>query len=279
MTAQIIEPEFIELALPSATAGAWSWGDSAQPLVVVHGFGGSGLDAEILKAHLPAGLSIFAPDLPGHGRSQIPAPDVDGLEHSLGILDALIDRAGIATFDLLGYSMGGRVALRWAQRRPQGLRRLILVGATAGLEAEESRSERRGWDQEMATLARTMPPGEFADMWAQLPLMQSQISVPEPWRSRMRARRRENRGEGLAWAMETLGSGTMPHIWDRLESIAAPTLIVAGESDSRYREIASRLSAGIPQNEVSIISGAGHAPHVEQPGRFSECLKVFLGSC
>jgi 2-succinyl-6-hydroxy-2,4-cyclohexadiene-1-carboxylate synthase len=188
----------------------------------------------------------------------------------------MLEALDLPRFDLVGYSMGGRIALHWAATSPSGLKKLILVGATAGIEDEGDREDRRGWDREMALSARTLGPRAFAALWAQLPLIRTQEAVPEPWGTKLRARREMNNTEALALSLEHMGSGTMPHLWDRLGDIAAPTLIVAGQEDPKFCVLAERLHQGIPDSQLWALPGAGHAAHLEKPDVFAEGILSFI---
>ena len=65
-------------------------------------------------------------------------------------------------------------------------------------------------------------------------------------------------------------------MWDRLHELTCPVLLIAGERDGRYVEAAQRMASLIPEASVRIVSGAGHAPQLEQPLRVAELLDEHL---
>jgi 2-succinyl-6-hydroxy-2,4-cyclohexadiene-1-carboxylate synthase len=276
LNSQLFAPHAIDLDLRAGQFRVWKWGRGGTPLLTLHGFGGSGLDSESLAANLTDDHQVIAQDLVGHGASCCPPLDGFSLQACLDQLSDLLESLKLPRYDLLGYSMGGRLALHWAATCPPGLNKLILVGASAGIEGETDRAARRGWDREMALSARTLGPEAFAALWAQLPLIRTQDAVPEPWRSRLRDRRKNNNTEALARSLEQMGAGSMPHLWDRLGEIAAPTLIVAGEEDPKFCALAERLHQGIPDSQLWVVPGAGHAAHLEKPDVFAEGILLFI---
>jgi 2-succinyl-6-hydroxy-2,4-cyclohexadiene-1-carboxylate synthase len=239
------------------------------PLVALHGFTGSGPDFAPLAATV--GEHLCCPDLPGHG---LGAPDHPASWFSLagaaGVLATWLD--GAPPVDLLGYSLGARTALQLALDHPGRVRRLILVGATAGIASEDERAERRALDG--ARAARILSNGvpAFAAEWAAHPLIASQSRIAEPHHARMAQRRRGNHGPGLAASLRGMGTGSMDPLWHRLATLPHPTTIIVGEGDSKYRALAQQMGAAIPRAAVHIVPGAGHAAHLERPDRVAPLI-------
>jgi len=124
-------------------------------ILACHGFTGEGADFEPLRAVLPTGHVLVAPDFPGHGsRRGLRAPADYSLAAHLATLDESI-RAVTEPVTLLGYSLGGRLALHWALANPGKFRQLILVGASPGLATEAERTERTYADAAVAKYLRT----------------------------------------------------------------------------------------------------------------------------
>lgn len=118
------------------------------PCVLLHGFTGSALSwGTVLEGLAGVGVPAVPLDLPGHGldagRS---APEAFTLDATL----ARIRESSPQTYDLVGYSMGGRLALHMALRNPQGVRRLVLESASPGLASEDQRDRRRRADSDLA---------------------------------------------------------------------------------------------------------------------------------
>ena len=85
--------------------------------------------------------------------------------------------------------------------------------------------------------------------------------------------------EGLATSLERAGTGSQAPLWDRLAAVDVPVLLVAGEADPRYVDIAFRTSAAIgPGTELSLVADAGHSVHLEHPRQFAGMLRGWLAS-
>jgi 2-succinyl-6-hydroxy-2,4-cyclohexadiene-1-carboxylate synthase len=239
----------------------------------LHGFTGSGLDFAPLAELL--GVPLVAPDLPGHGESDTP----DDLARYafpavLDLLAALLEVTRPRA--VLGYSLGGRLALSLAVERPELVPRLVLVGATAGLEAEGEREARRAADAELAARIERDGVAAFQRAWEEQPLIATQARIAEPHRGALRARRGRNRAIGLANTLRGLGTGVMPPLWGRLDGVDLPALLITGADDEKFGTIARRMATLLPGAEHRVIEGAGHCAHLEQPGRTAEILTPFL---
>lgn len=204
------------------------------------------------------GIDVDTPALPGHGMGHGPDRVVTGDLWS-GAEDLAADRRpGV----WLGYSMGARLALHIALAHPETVNGLILIGATAGIDDADARAERRSRDDALAARIEQVGVSRFLDEWLVNPLF---ASMPEdPHR---KARRATNTAAGLASSLRQWGTGTMdPPLWDRLGSISAPTLVMAGTLDSRFTTLGHRIADGIGTNAAFVpIPVAGHAAHIERP--------------
>jgi 2-succinyl-6-hydroxy-2,4-cyclohexadiene-1-carboxylate synthase len=190
-----------------------------------------------------------------------------------GRVDEILERADGGTA-LVGYSMGGRLALHAALRRPRALAALVLVGASAGIEDDALRAERRDADERLAGWMEGRSIEAIVEAWERLPVFATQS--PE-LREALRPGRLSHDPVELAALLRTAGQGALPPLWDRLGEIACPTLLVAGESDGVYVEAAYRMAGLLPRGTARIVPGAGHAPQLEAPDAFASALSEFLG--
>jgi len=246
-------------------------------LLLLHGFTGS---AGTWRPHLPAlarWRRCVAPDLLGHGRSEAPAdPARYRLEAAVADLAALLDRLGIEQVDVLGYSMGGRLALALATEHPGRVGALILESSSPGIDDPERRARRRAEDEALAALLEREGIGPFVDRWESLPLFASQARLPPGVRAALREQRLAQRPQGLAGSLRGMGQGVQPPLWDRLGRLQLPVLLVAGELDPGYVELARAMAARLPDAELRVVAGAGHAVHLEAPGEFTARVVDFL---
>ncbi len=246
-------------------------------LLLLHGFTGS---AETWRPFLPALARqhrVIAPDLIGHARTA--APDDAAryrMDECVADLLALLDRLGVEDFAVLGYSMGGRVALHLALAAGERARALVLESASPGILDPEERAARARSDEALAELIEREGVAAFVERWGSQPLFASQRSLPVEVRARLRAERLGQRPHGLANSLRGMGAGSMEPVWNRLGELRLPALVLAGELDEKYVVIARAIGERLPQARVALVPGAGHAVHLEQPAQFLELVTAFL---
>ncbi len=245
-----------ELSLEATTTSlaARSLGRSPYARVFVHGFAQTGRCLGPFGELLAESSGLLAVDAPGHGHS------VQHREASIAEgAELLCATAGRSQY--IGYSMGGRLSLHAAITHPELVSSLVLIGATAGIEDQQGRAQRREWDYQQAELLERVGLDAFLQSWLDQPLF---VGLPEA--ARFETERQTNTVEGLAASLRSAGTSSMTPLWDRLHLVQCPVLVLTGERDTRYCEIAERLVAGIGSGAThEIIAGAGHAAHLEQP--------------
>lgn len=242
-------------------------GRGASRLVLVHGFTQSGRAWGPVGAALAERYRLVAIDAPGHGRSAgVAAGLVDGAD----MMAAAVAPGGAAAW--LGYSMGGRYALHVALAHPDLVERLILVSATGGIDDEAEREARGRSDEALAARAESEGLEPFVRGWLAQPLFASLPAEAAQLQGRL-----DGTAAGLASSLRLAGTGRQEPVWDRLGALDMPVLVVAGERDGKYRDLAGRLGRSIGTNAtVAIVPAAGHACHLEQPDRFVEVVAGWL---
>lgn len=247
------------------------------PLLLLHGFTGRGSS---WTTHLPAlGRShrTIVVDLLGHGRSDAPAdPARYAIESQAGDLAALLRAVGASVADVLGYSMGARIALGLAIDHRAAVRRLVLESPSAGIADPGERDRRRIADEALAETIERDGVGAFVDRWQGQPIFASHGTLPARARARLRRQRLGHTPGGLANALRGAGQGAMDPLHGRLGEVRAPTLVVVGSLDPVGRERAALVAHGIPGARLEVIEGAGHTPHLERPAAFRRLVVAFL---
>ncbi len=231
--------------------------------VVLHGFTGSAAAMAPLASRLPD--PVMALDLPGHGSA--PASD-DPADYTMAAaVDGVVAAAAhLEQFALVGYSMGGRVALHIALACPDRVVALALIGARAGIDDPAERDERIAADEALASRIESEGVEWFADYWADRPLFASQrhrLSAEQ--RAGLRAQRLACDPRGLAFSLRGMGAGAVESIGCRLGELSMPCALVVGEDDTKFAAIAHEMAAVMPRAEVCLIPDAGHATHLEAP--------------
>ncbi len=246
-------------------------------LVMLHGFTGSAAGwGHQLDAFAAYGLRVIAFDLLGHGQSDAPAnPQRYAIEHCQQDILAALHELGVNEGQavLLGYSMGGRIALYTAFSG--FFRALILESASPGLEDQARREQRRISDEALAASIERDGVQAFIEHWENLPLFASQRSLPYECREALRRQRLQNRAAGLAQSLRGVGTGVQPPLHARLPSLHIPVLLIAGELDTKFTAIARQMAQLLPQAQLHIIAGAGHAVHLERPEEFVSLVRDF----
>lgn len=245
------------------------------PIILIHGFTGSAEEWQDLAPALAQHRRVIAVDLPGHGRS--PARQRSMAECVADLL-ALADELGLARFDLLGYSLGGRAALSLAAAAPDRVGRLILESASPGLAHAAERAARVVADEALAARIEAEGLERFVDYWQDIPLFASQAAMPAEARAALRARRLQNDPAGLAGSLRGMGTGAQPPLWDRLGQLIMPTLLITGELDIKFATINAQMAAAMPNARHLSLPAAGHAAHLERPEEFRELVVGFLES-
>jgi 2-succinyl-6-hydroxy-2,4-cyclohexadiene-1-carboxylate synthase len=174
---------------------------------------------------------------------------------------------------LVGYSMGGRLALHAALRDPTRLGALVLVGASAGIEDRAEREDRRRSDESLAEWMERRSIEEVVDRWEGQPVFESQ---PPELRERQRPGRLSHEPGLLARLLRSAGQGALEPVWDRLPELNCPVLLMAGERDQRYASAARRMAGELPRARVELVPDAGHAPQLEAPAAFTSLVAEFL---
>lgn len=245
-----------------------------RPIFLLHGFSGSTDDwAEITPRLREVGLAVVAVDLIGHGKTGAPLdPARYSMAETVRDLESIVRDLRVERADWLGYSMGGRVALHFALACPSRVRSVILESASSGIADVEARTERRAADDALADRIEERGIEWFADYWRSISLFETQWELPEATRASLHARRLRNNPEGLARSLRGMGQGAHDYLGDRLSQLECPVLLIAGERDLKYVEVARALWEEISGSNCGIVAGAGHTVHLEAPEAFAQAL-------
>ena len=243
------------------------------PLVLLHGWGlHGGLFAPLVPA-LARRYRVHVVDLPGHGHSAPATPCT---------LDTLVDavaaalRAERAPLRVLGWSLGGQVAMRWAMRERGRLARLALVATTPRFVAAPD------WAPAMSAETLERFGDELAASWrlTMQRFLALQVHGSDEGRQALAMLREQlfARGEpSRAVLADLLAVLASTDLRDRLASIAAPALVVSGERDLLAPAAAGEwLADALPDARYVRIEGAAHAPFLSHRAAFDAAIDAFL---
>jgi 2-succinyl-6-hydroxy-2,4-cyclohexadiene-1-carboxylate synthase len=250
---------------------------TAAPLVLLHGFTGRGDNWQAVAAQLAESCPVITVDLLGHGGTDAPAdPQRYGMAESAQDLVDLLAQVTPGPFNLLGYSMGGRLALYLAVTYPQLVNKLILESASPGLAGAAERAARVRSDEALADRIEREGIAAFVNYWEKIPLFASQQRLPAATRQRLHDQRLQNRPTGLANSLRGMGTGVQPALWDQLPELTMPVLLLTGEFDQKFCEIATQMAALLPNARHQTIAEAGHTIHLERPAAYAAAVTGFL---
>jgi len=227
-------------------------GDGA-PLVLLHGFTGSGADWRWVFKEPPQGYRLIVPDLRGHGRSTNPSMQFTHRQSALDVF-AMLDRLEIAQFKAIGMSAGGKTLLHMATQQPQRVDAMVLVSAAHYFPAEArvlmaQMTVERQSEAEWALMRQCHTHGDeqIRALWQQ--------------------------GNAFKDSYDDMNF-TPPY----LSTIAARTLIVHGDRDPFYPvRIPMEMYASIPRSYLWIIPNGGHGPIFgEASEQFATTAMAFL---
>jgi 2-succinyl-6-hydroxy-2,4-cyclohexadiene-1-carboxylate synthase len=253
---------------------------SLSKCILLHGFTGSTQNWQPLLPAFSPHFQILTLDILGHGRSASP-PDPTRY-HLAQVASDIITLLNQQTpsfnqpAHLLGYSMGGRLALYLAAHYPQRFRSLILESASPGLQTEAERAERRQSDNILADRIEREGIEAFVDFWESLPLWTSQEQLSTEMRASLHQHRLQNNPIGLANSLRGMGTGTQPSLWQKLPNLHLPVLLLTGELDKKFVGIGQEMASLISQAQHITIPNAGHTIHLEQPEHYIENVVRFL---
>jgi 2-succinyl-6-hydroxy-2,4-cyclohexadiene-1-carboxylate synthase len=232
-------------------------------LVLLHGFTQTGRSWQAIAHALAGRYRSATPDLPGHGDFAERRPA------SFTACDAYLRALTDGPFTLVGYSMGGRIALHAALSLGPRVRRLVLVGASPGIADPAERAARAASDAALADRIGGIGIDAFVREWGAQPLFDG---IPRGVAEQADADRRRNTAPGLAAALRGLGTGVMPSLWERLPELDVPVTLVVGARDEKFRAIAEQMAQALPRARLVVAEGAGHAVHLEAPDAVAAAL-------
>ena len=243
------------------------------PILFLHGFMGTGADWIEIASRFSDNFYCLLPDLPGHGET--PLGDEVNYAAWASLLKEELSLQGIEKIHLVGYSMGGRLALYFAMTYPEMIEKLVLESANPGIDAETERTERVALDDKLAARLRRDGMGAFLEFWYNIPLFASLNEYPI-LKDELIHKRADQDPENMARILSELSPGRQPSLWARLTELKMPTLLIAGELDKKYCRITSQMGATKPEFRSVVVPGCGHNAHRENPILFFNHLGAWI---
>lgn len=244
-------------------------GDSRKPaLVMLHGFLGSQHDWDTLLSELLPHFYCICIDLPGHGQSPALAAGTSGFERVANEIQTTLNHLAIERYHLLGYSLGGRIALHVAQAYPDNLLSLSLESSHPGLQTEAERQARTRNDHAWSEKLSSVPIESFLSLWY---LQGVFAELTEPKRQALILKRSNNSSKALLTIFEPTSLAKQEDLWQLPSRLQLPCHYFVGKDDSKFSALASRW-ASLTDIQVHEIADAGHNVHLAAPTHFCHLL-------
>ena len=242
----------------------------------LHGFTGSAASWTFLNAYLE-NTRLIQVSLLGHGRTDSPeSVRRYAMSSQLADLVEILNQLKLHKVNILGYSMGGRIALSFAARYPDRVNKLILESTSPGLRTCQERMARLKQDHQLAQKIRHEGLVKFVDFWESIPLFASQKALSAEKQAQLREGRLMSNPLGLARSLEGIGTGSQPSVWNALKHIHLPALFICGTLDEKFCNIARRMQQELKGSQLILAEQAGHTVHVEQPHFFGKIVSEFI---
>jgi 2-succinyl-6-hydroxy-2,4-cyclohexadiene-1-carboxylate synthase len=251
-------------------------GDTNKPLILfLHGFMGDSNEFNQIISLLSEQFSCLTVDLPGHGKTTVLGGEecYTMASTAQGLVDWL-DELNVQRCVLVGYSMGGRLALYLSLHFPERFSKVVLESTSPGLKTKRDRAERTQRDFELARKLENSDFPTFLSDWYNQPLFASLTQHPDF--KGVIASRRQNNPIELAKSLRNLSTGCQPSLWDKLQESTNSLLLLVGEYDAKFIAINSEMVKLCQFARLEIISNCGHNIHLENPKVFVEHIQRFL---
>ncbi len=247
-------------------------GASDRPTVVfLHGFMGSGADWLDVARDLQPDFRCLMPDLPGHdGLPFYSDVSGNGFEAYASALWQRLEPELPPRFALVGYSLGGRLALHLACRHPERLQFLVLESAHPGLSDAGERERRALADAAWAQRFRSGLWPDVLETWYRQPVF---ASLSAEQRRECVARRAGHSPEAMATVLDIASLARQPDHWQDLPRLPFPIGFLTGSLDSRFRAVGERMARLVPDLALLQVDGLGHDCHTFAPQAVAEFIR------
>lgn len=244
-------------------------------LVLLHGFMGSGINFAHLIPELKTFCNPITIDLLGHGQTEGAEMHYrfSTKEQVTDINKLISEQLSLPVF-LLGYSMGGRLALHLALQRPDLYTGLLLESTTFGIESTQERQARQALDASRADSIMGNYAG-FLKSWQEMPIFDSSSVNSETEKLVFDIQSSQN----PLWMNNSLlgfGTGTMPCVKDMLHTLQAPVQLIVGVKDQKFVSIMNAMLKDLPEARLQVVKDAGHRVHLDQPEAYISIIKDFI---
>lgn len=246
----------------------------SKTIMLLHGF----LSSKESMRGVADGLSdlrnVILVDLPGFGGTNSTSHDYR-MEHIASGLITIADRHNINTFDVLGYSMGGRTALALTVHFPKRIEKCILESASPGIASAKKKAERLLIDQQRSELI-VNDYYEFIKFWQDMPLFQTQKQVDASLLKVQHEERLQQIPTEAADSLLKYGTGVQASYWNHLNGLQNEFILITGSDDKKFIGIAHSMSERLKDAKLDIVDHCGHNVHLENYEAYINIVRQYL---
>ena len=245
-----------------------------KPIICLHGFSENISTWKFIQLQ---GYQLILIDLIGHGKSDKPKHrKYYSLKAMIRHLNKLISKLGLKRYSMLGYSMGGRIALAYALTYPNAIDKLILESASYGEDGVLNRLKRRRYDSVLAKQIEKNGIEWFTQYWSDLSIFKSQRRLSKAIIKEIGERRLLNKAHVLSNTLKGTGQGKFPCLKNKVVKLSMPILFISGEYDKKYEVVGKNFEKLNSRVKHVVINGCGHNTHIEDTNIFTKVLNDFL---
>ncbi|MFY9487454.1 MAG: alpha/beta fold hydrolase [Solirubrobacterales bacterium] len=249
-------------------------GAAQDPLLLVHGFAQTPQSWQTVIEVMGKNRVLHAIELPGHGATALTRGEPTVKSARQAVLDEI---AGLRTehVAIWGYSQGARVALDAVLHNPENCSALILESGTAGIDDPLARADRRSRDVALGSRIAAGSIEDFVGLWERVPALGDQSAELI---EQQRPDRLAHDPVALGAALQGIGQAAYDPMWNRLNEIEIPVLLISGERDRVYTRHARHMAEAITNAKHVVVPDAGHCVHLERPAEAVTAVEGFLNS-
>jgi 3-oxoadipate enol-lactonase len=236
------------------------------PLVLLHGIGASRRDWEFNVPEFARGYRVISPDLRGFGLSE-KSGNYSVATFARDVWE-LLQHLGVESFDLIGHSMGGAVALQMAVDQPQRVMRLVAADTLPSFQANT-------FGKRIMFAYRYLMMGVFGPQRLSGAVAAKLFPLPEQQSLRDRAIAGGLANDRTVY-LETLGQLLGWNVLGQLHRLIMPVLVLAAEHDYFPVSDAEAFVEALPQGQLKVFAGMHHAVPLEAPEEFNTAVLSFL---
>ncbi|SIT70918.1 2-succinyl-6-hydroxy-2,4-cyclohexadiene-1-carboxylate synthase [Ectothiorhodosinus mongolicus] len=244
------------------------------PLVLLHGFLGSGDDWQDVRRHWPNQRALISPNLPD-AQTLAGSEDSANIEVYSRYAWEQLQTNLPEQFHLLGYSLGGRIAMHWASQATGRIQSLLLESAHPGLPNQAARRERLIQDRQWAQRFASEPLSEVLHDWYQQAVFQD---LSDCQRTQLISARRRQDPAAMAALMRVTSLGEQADLMTQLSQQKTFKAYITGGQDAKFMATAQALQAQKPCLKLVLFDTLGHNCHAGAPAAFAERISHLLSN-